>query len=71
MIPSRRVFEDHAGDYDQWFDEHGDVYKAQIRMLRAAIPDRGRGLEIGVGIGRFAAPFCIRCGIDPSRNSHG
>lgn len=67
MIPSRRVFEDRAGDYDRWFDEHGDVYAAQIRMLRAAIPDHGSGLEVGVGSARFAEPFGIHCGIDPSR----
>jgi len=66
MIPSRRVFEDHAGDYDRWFDETGDVYAAQVRMLRAIIPDHGCGLEVGVGSGRFAVPFSIRCGIDPS-----
>ena len=66
MIPSRRVFEDHAGDYDRWFDEHGDVYEAQIRMLRDAVPRFGCGLEVGVGSGRFAVPFGIRCGIDPS-----
>jgi len=26
----------------------------------------GLGLEVGVGLGRFAAPLGIRCGIDPS-----
>jgi len=67
MIPSRRVFEDHAGDYDRWFDEHDDVYQAQQRMLRVALPHAGNGLEVGVGSGRFAALFGIRCGIDPSR----
>ena len=67
MIPSRRVFEDHAGDYDRWFDEHSDVYETQIRMLRDAVPRFGRGLEVGVGSGRLAVPFGIRCGIDPSR----
>ncbi len=67
MNPSRRVFEDHAGDYDQWFNEHGDVYQAQVRMLRGAVPDHGRGLELGVGSGRFAVPLGIHCGIDPSR----
>jgi len=66
MKPSRRVFEDHAGDYDRWFDEHSDVYEAQIRMLRDAVPRFGRGLEVGIGSGRFAVPFGIRCGIDPS-----
>ncbi len=67
MIPSRQIFEDHAADYDRWFDEHGDVYTAQDRMLCTAIPDHGCGLEVGVGSGRFAVPLGIRCGIDPSR----
>ncbi len=33
LIPSRRVFDDHAVDYDRWFDEHRKVYQAQVRML--------------------------------------
>jgi ubiquinone/menaquinone biosynthesis C-methylase UbiE len=66
MIPSRRVFEDHAGDYDQWFEKHGDIYTAQVRMFHNALPDYGRGLEIGIGSGRFALPLGIRFGIDPS-----
>jgi ubiquinone/menaquinone biosynthesis C-methylase UbiE len=31
------------------------------------VPRTGRSLEVGVGSGRFAVPFGIRCGIDPSR----
>ncbi|WP_321505055.1 class I SAM-dependent methyltransferase [uncultured Methanoregula sp.] len=67
MIPSRRVFAEYTDDYDRWFDEHGDVYRAQVHMLRNAIPNHGLGLEVGVGSGRFAKPLNIRCGIDPSR----
>ncbi len=67
MIPSRRIFDKHAGDYDRWFDEHNDVYQAQVRMLRGAVPGHGSGLEVGVGSGRFAVPLGICCGIDPSR----
>jgi len=66
MIPSRRVFEEHAGDYDRWFEDHDDVYQAQVRMLRGAVPGHGCGLEVGIGSGRFALPLGIRCGIDPS-----
>jgi SAM-dependent methyltransferase len=66
MIPSRQVFEDLAADYDHWFDEHGEVYEAQVRMLGTAIPENGCGLEVGVGSGRFAVPFGIRFGVDPS-----
>jgi SAM-dependent methyltransferase len=68
MIPSRRVFEDLAGEYDQWFEENRAVYETQVRMLLGAVPPVGRGLEVGVGSGRFAEPLGIRYGIDPSRN---
>ncbi len=67
MIPSRRAFDEYANEYDRWFDEHDDVYQAQLRMFRTSLPVHGHGLEVGVGSGRFAAPFGIRCGIDPSR----
>jgi SAM-dependent methyltransferase len=67
MIPSRHVFDEYADDYDHWFDEHDDVYQAQLRMLRKALPDHGCGLEVGVGSGRFAVPLGIGYGIDPSR----
>jgi len=68
MIPSRLVFEEHAGVYDSWFDEHNSVYQAQLRMLRRAVAAFQRGLEVGVGSGRFAVPLGIHRGIDPSQN---
>jgi ubiquinone/menaquinone biosynthesis C-methylase UbiE len=44
------------------------VYQAQLRMLRKAVPGFQRGLEVGVGSGRFAVPLGISRGIDPSQN---
>jgi SAM-dependent methyltransferase len=61
-----RVFEVFAADYDRWFDDHADVYQAQVRLLKRAVPRKGHLLEIGIGSGRFAAPLGICCGIDPS-----
>jgi ubiquinone/menaquinone biosynthesis C-methylase UbiE len=66
MISSRQVFNDYASDYDRWFDEHRDIYNTQVRLLRDAVPHTGRGLELGVGSGRFAVPLGICSGIDPS-----
>jgi ubiquinone/menaquinone biosynthesis C-methylase UbiE len=68
MIPARLAFDEHAGDYDTWFDEHKSMYQAQLRILRGAVPHFRRGLEVGVGSGRLAAPLGIKCGIDPSQN---
>ena len=67
MIPSRRVFEDLAGEYDRWFEDNRAVYEAQVRVLQGAVPRAGRGLEVGTGSGRFAEPLGIGYGIDPSR----
>lgn len=68
MIPSRCVFEDLAGEYDQWFEENRAVYEAQVRMLHGVVPRTGQGLEVGTGSGRFAVPLGIGYGIDPSRS---
>ena len=66
MNAKRRVFEDFAADYDRWFDDHAEVYHAQLRLLGRAVPSQRHGLEIGVGSGRFAAPLDICYGIDPA-----
>jgi SAM-dependent methyltransferase len=59
-------FDRHADEYDRWFDENGRVYQAEVHALRRLVPAKGRGLEIGVGTGRFAAPLGIATGIDPA-----
>jgi SAM-dependent methyltransferase len=63
---TRRVFEEHAADYDRWFDDNAGIYRTQLRLLSMAVPTQGHGLEVGVGSGLFAAPLGIRCGLDPA-----
>ena len=70
MIPSRLVFDEHAGDYDTWFDEHNHVYQAQLRILRKAVPGFQRGLEVGVGSGRFAVLSVFPAGLIHPKISH-
>jgi SAM-dependent methyltransferase len=66
MTARTSVFEHYAGDYDAWFDTFPQVYATQLRLLRTFIPDKGTGLEVGVGSGRFASPLGIVHGLDPS-----
>jgi SAM-dependent methyltransferase len=61
------VFEQHAQEYDQWFDAHEPVYQAELAALRKFIPGKGLSIEVGVGTGRFAVPLGVKLGIDPSR----
>ncbi|ACV24133.1 class I SAM-dependent methyltransferase [Methanocaldococcus fervens] len=59
-------FDKYAEEYDKWFDEHEIIYKSEVEALRKHIP-KGKGLEIGVGTGRFAMPFNIKIGVDISK----
>ena len=60
-------FEEHAQEYDRWFDTHERLYQAESDALMQFIPARGLGIEIGVGSGRFAAASGIKLGVEPSR----
>lgn len=60
------AFEQHHQRYEDWFERHEPVYVSELLAMRAFVPWQGRGLEIGVGSGRFAAPLGIQVGVDPS-----
>ncbi|GAB6190388.1 class I SAM-dependent methyltransferase [Desulfocastanea catecholica] len=59
-------FEKHHPRYEAWFDKNAAAYISELLALRPFVPWEGRGIEIGVGSGRFAAPLGIEVGIDPS-----
>jgi len=60
------VFDNHADEYDQWFENHPVLFQSEVNVLAKAIPEKGLGLSIGVGTGRFAEKFSITHGLDPS-----
>lgn len=59
-------FETHSAQYEQWFENHEFAYESELAAVRQLVPSAGRGIEIGVGSGRFAAPLGIEAGIEPS-----
>ncbi|KPV41877.1 methyltransferase type 11 [Thiohalorhabdus denitrificans] len=65
-MPKAEPFEAHHQRYEAWFGEHEAPYISELLALRPFVPWRGRGLEIGVGSGRFAAPLGVQVGVDPS-----
>ena len=62
-----RVFETFHERYEEWFPRHQWVYRSEIEAVSKLIPQGGLGLEVGVGTGRFATPFAVAVGLDPSR----
>ena len=60
------VFEELAEKYDAWFDRHPWAYESEVLALKEFLAPHVRGLEIGVGTGRFAVPLGIAVGVEPA-----
>lgn len=65
-IDSKSVFDKFALEYNKWFDENKEIYHSELLALKEAIPANKKGLEIGVGTGRFAEPLGVEFGVEPS-----
>ena len=60
------LFDRQYKKYDEWYEKNRFAYLSELEAIKKVLPKKGRGLEIGVGTGRFAAPLGIEYGIDPS-----
>jgi len=61
-----KPFDEHIGEYENWFEINKFVYESELLAVRALLPQSGNGMEIGVGSGQFSEPLGIRLGIEPS-----
>ena len=62
------IFDKCYKKYDAWYDRNKFAYLSELEAIKKVLPKRGKGLEIGVGTGRFAQVLGIATGIDPSKN---
>jgi len=67
-MPKIEPFEKYSDEYDKWFDDHIDLYEAELEAIRQLIPPQGaeEGMEVGIGSGKFAVPLGIKVGVEPS-----
>ena len=63
-------FNDHVREYEEWFDKYPAVFESEVEAIRRLLPrdENIRGLEIGVGTGRFSKALGIKEGIEPAPN---
>lgn len=61
-----QLFEESAQEYDAWFDRNPFAYESEILALKKFLAPQVRGLEIGVGTGRFATPLGLQLGVEPA-----
>jgi SAM-dependent methyltransferase len=58
-------FHNFPEEYDLWYERNQPAYASELECIQRIFPSSGRGLEVGVGTGRFAAPLKVGWGIDP------
>jgi len=62
-----KPFEHYFYEYENWFSENEFAYLSELIAVKRMLPLETKGIEIGVGSGRFAEPLNIKLGIDPSQ----
>ncbi len=63
------IFDNNVAEYDAWYEEYPAVYQSELEAIREQLqnlPENIRGIEIGLGTGRFALPLGIKEGVEPS-----
>ena len=65
-MPRTAPFEEHTDRYEEWFETFEAAYESELEALDSLRPAGGRGLEVGVGTGRFADPLDIEYGVEPA-----
>lgn len=63
------LFNTHVQDYEAWYDTYPEVYQSELIAIKEQLqklPENIRGIEVGLGTGRFAEPLGIKEGIEPS-----
>ncbi len=67
-MPKIQPFEHYSDEYDSWFDKNSAAYAAELKTIRQLLPTNpARGMEIGIGSGKFAEPLGIDIGVEPSQ----
>ncbi len=66
-MPRIRPFEENVERYEEWFSRYPFAYASELEAVRALLPEEERGLEVGVGTGRFAGPLGVPVGVEPAR----
>ena len=60
------IFNKYYKKYDVWYDKNKFAYFSELKTVKKVLPKTGKGLEVGVGTGRFAGALGVKFGIDPS-----
>ncbi len=63
------VFDTHTSDYEAWYHKYPEVFLSEFEAIKEQfqkLPENIKGIEIGLGTGRFAQLLGIKEGVEPS-----
>ncbi|MDJ0646563.1 MAG: class I SAM-dependent methyltransferase [Flavobacteriaceae bacterium] len=63
------IFNKNVEDYEAWYEKYPQVYQSELMAIKEhmiTLPENIRGIEVGLGTGRFAQPLDINEGVEPS-----
>lgn len=63
------VFNNNVTAYESWYDTYYPVYMSELYALKEQLLKLGeniKGIEVGLGTGRFSEPLGIKEGVEPS-----
>jgi len=66
VLPKISAFEKHFSLYEEWFKKNEYAYQSELDAVKLLIPKFEKGLEVGIGTGKFAVPLGIKSGVEPS-----
>lgn len=66
-----KPFDQHAKEYDKWYDEYPMVFQSEVAAIKMQLLKLGknvRGIEVGLGSGRFSKALGLAEGVEPAAN---
>lgn len=59
-------FDNNIERYENWFENHKFACGSEMAAIRKLLPESQKGIEIGVGTGRFSVSLNIPFELEPS-----
>lgn len=63
------IFNRYVEEYEKWYEDYPEVYQSELEAIKEQLkklPENIRGIEVGLGTGRFSVPLGIKEGVEPS-----
>lgn len=63
------IFNENVVAYEAWYEKYPEVYLSEVAALKEQflkLPENIKGIEVGIGTGRFAKILGIKEGVEPA-----